>query len=115
MNLIILFFILVFIIYKVINLYKSHENQIKYEHYNDNTMCVNDTKKIKSYGYACDCNKHEIINYVERFGDTWFAPDSTWLAKNNLQAWWNSTRHTRGMSYDLRGDIPIPLPNTFYP
>ena len=74
-----------------------------------------DTKKIKSYGYACDCNKHEIINYVERFGDTWFAPDSTWLAKNNLQAWWNSTRHTRGMSYDLRGDIPIPLPNTFYP
>lgn len=22
--------------------------------------------------------------------------------------WWNSTRSTRNMSYDLRGDIPIP-------
>jgi hypothetical protein len=30
---------------------------------------------------------------------------------NNIQIeypFWNSTRSTRGMSYDLRGDVPIP-------
>ena len=27
---------------------------------------------------------------------------------NYEQPFWNSTRHTRGMSYDLRGDVPIP-------
>ena len=25
-----------------------------------------------------------------------------------IQPWWNSTRHTRNMSYDLRGDIKNP-------
>lgn len=26
----------------------------------------------------------------------------------NRYPWWNSTRSTRNMSYDLRGDVPIP-------
>lgn len=26
------------------------------------------------------------------------------IAHNNLFPWWNSTRHTRNMSYDIRGD-----------
>jgi hypothetical protein len=30
---------------------------------------------------------------------------------NSWSPWWNSTRHTRNMSYDLRGDIPT----SYYP
>jgi hypothetical protein len=38
--------------------------------------------------------------------DTPHPPDS-WFANAGLLPWWNSTRHTRNMSYDLRGDVPI--------
>lgn len=33
--------------------------------------------------------------------------DVGWLSDGELMPWWNSTRFTRNMSYDLRGDIPI--------
>lgn len=29
------------------------------------------------------------------------------LSRFGLLPWWNSTRHTRNSSYDLRGDVPI--------
>ncbi len=28
---------------------------------------------------------------------------------SNDSLWWNATRSTRNMSYDLRGDVPIPM------
>ncbi|VBB18909.1 hypothetical protein YASMINEVIRUS_1441 [Yasminevirus sp. GU-2018] len=62
---------------------------------------------VKSYGYTCGCNKHKFMEHIERFNDVGFEPDFAWLARNNLLPWWNSTRHTRNMSYDLRGDVPI--------
>lgn len=52
-------------------------------------------------------NKHKLMEHAERFEDITFQPDYAWLSQNNLMPWWNSTRHTRNMSYDLRGDVPI--------
>uniref|UniRef100_A0A6C0D9I6 Uncharacterized protein n=1 Tax=viral metagenome TaxID=1070528 RepID=A0A6C0D9I6_9ZZZZ len=44
-----------------------------------------------------------IININEKFMD--FDP-SEWFRRNNIpeSIWWNATRRTRNMSYDLRGD-----------
>jgi hypothetical protein len=33
-------------------------------------------------------------------------PSVGWLSSQGLLPWWNSTRNTRNMSYDIRGDIP---------
>lgn len=32
-------------------------------------------------------------------------PSDTWLARNHMLPWWNSTRHTRNSSWDIRGDV----------
>lgn len=32
-------------------------------------------------------------------------PTDTWLGRNNLLPWWNSTRYTRNSSWDIRGDV----------
>lgn len=53
------------------------------------------------------CNKNKLIDHAEHFSDNTFQPDYAWLSQYNLMPWWNSTRSTRNMSYDLRGDIPI--------
>lgn len=62
---------------------------------------------VGNKGYGCNCNKHKFIEHIERFTDVGFAPDYAWLSNHNLLPWWNSTRHTRNMSYDIRGDVPI--------
>ena len=36
-------------------------------------------------------------------------PNDPWLSDRGLLPWWNSTRFTRNMSYDLRGDIQNPI------
>jgi hypothetical protein len=64
------------------------------------------------YGHNrnCNCNKHKLLAHAEHFADyadVGFEPDYGWLSQNGLLPWWNSTRHTRNMSYDLRGDVPI--------
>lgn len=33
-------------------------------------------------------------------------PSVGWLSRRGLLPWWNSTRDTTNMSYDIRGDIP---------
>lgn len=33
-------------------------------------------------------------------------PSVGWLSNRGLLPWWNSTRDTKNMSYDIRGDIP---------
>jgi hypothetical protein len=33
-------------------------------------------------------------------------PSVGWLSRRGLLPWWNSTRDTKNMSYDIRGDIP---------
>ena len=32
-------------------------------------------------------------------------PPDGWYASRGLLPWWNTTRHTRNMSYDIRGDV----------
>jgi len=36
---------------------------------------------------------------------------TNWFVQNNVffQPWWNATRHTRNMNYDIRGD-PVVIP-----
>ena len=36
----------------------------------------------------------------------WNLPNIGWLSRRGLLPWWNSTRDTKNMSYDIRGDIP---------
>jgi len=36
----------------------------------------------------------------------YLTPSVGWLSRRGLLPWWNSTRDTKNMSYDLRGDIP---------
>lgn len=33
-------------------------------------------------------------------------PSIGWLSRRGLLPWWNSTRDTKNMSYDIRGDVP---------
>lgn len=39
--------------------------------------------------------------------DTMVGANDWLIARGNLLPWWNSTRHTRNMSWDIRGDVPI--------
>ncbi len=34
-----------------------------------------------------------------------YYPSVGWLSRRGLLPWWNSTRDTKNMSYDIRGDI----------
>lgn len=55
----------------------------------------NQTKTIetvKNVSYA-------PVNYVVQ-------PSLSWLSDRGMLPWWNSTRSTRNMSYDIRGGIP---------
>ena len=61
---------------------------------------------IRSYE-NCSCDKNKLLHHVEHFNDVGFVPDFAWLSRYNLLPWWNSTRGTKNMSYDLRGDVPI--------
>jgi hypothetical protein len=36
----------------------------------------------------------------------YMTPSVGWLSRRGLLPWWNSTRDTKNMSYDIRGDIP---------
>lgn len=38
--------------------------------------------------------------------DNIIEPNMAWLSRRGMLPWWNSTRFTRNMSYDIRGDIP---------
>lgn len=58
---------------------------------------------------GCDCRKN-LMRHYEHFNDDQFDPDFGFLARHGLLPWWNSTRSTRNMSYDIRGDVPIPVP-----
>ena len=53
-------------------------------------------------------NPDTYVNHFHRYP---WASDA-WLASRGLLPWWNSTRSTRNMSYDLRGDVPVPVYNT---
>jgi len=55
-----------------------------------------------------NCNKNKFLEHYENIYDDEFFPDYAWLSRNNLLPWWNSTRHTKNSSWDLRGDVPIP-------
>lgn len=52
-------------------------------------------------------DRQKLAYHIDHFYDVGFDPDYAWLASRGLLPWWNSTRRTRNMSYDLRGDVPI--------
>lgn len=59
----------------------------------------------------CNCRKehykdeHQIYGRAYSYGSPWYG---FWPLQS---LFWNSTRGTRNMSYDLRGDVPTPIGN----
>lgn len=80
--------------------------------FNKNECMNNSVERYEGYeGYD---EYNHLQNKIEHFNDVGFEhglpsfePDYAWLSQHNLLPWWNSTRRTRNMSYDLRGDVPI--------
>jgi hypothetical protein len=73
-------------------------------------LMINNGYAVKSYGYVendCDCDRHKLLRHIQNVSDLEFAPNMPWLAQHNLLPWWNSSRNTRNMSYDIRGDVPL--------
>jgi hypothetical protein len=66
---------------------KINESYVIYDnHYDDNFSQRNPYNNLK------------IIRQVHNV--------PTEVIEQELLSWWNSTRHTKNMSYDIRGDIP---------
>lgn len=60
-------------------------------------------ENIASVNYNDDDYANVSYYYDPRSYDVGF------LSRAGLLPWWNSTRFTRNMSYDVRGDIPVPV------
>lgn len=51
---------------------------------------------------------HALMGYDR--GEGWYPIMNLWqLNQLGYLPWWNSTRYTRNMSHDLRGDVPLML------
>ncbi len=90
--------------------------------YNCNDEHFTRTNRSKSHSFIigrsrCNCNNSRLENFSSYDDGEYYDyydianyPTQTWPAQNyqidNLP-WWNSTRHTRNMSWDIRGDVPI--------
>lgn len=61
--------------------------------------------KKKYFDRGCSGCRRKFQEHFENINDELYSPDIGWLSNNGLLPWWNSTRHTRNMSYDLRGDV----------
>jgi hypothetical protein len=73
-------------------------------------LATKDGYVVKSYGYVdnkCDCDRHKLLRHIQGASNEEFTPDMDWLTYHNLLPWWNSTRNTKNMSYDIRGDVPV--------
>lgn len=60
----------------------------------------------------CGCGGKGIESFAAynddgEYYDTLVGPQDYLAVRGNLFPWWNSTRHTRNMSWDLRGDVLI--------
>ena len=68
---------------------------------NDNEhLTINSNSKKSFIIGKCNCDKSiEMYNPDHLCQHTYSCP------------WWNSTRHTRNSSWDIRGDIPIDIYN----
>jgi len=66
---------------------------------------IKDVKKTRE-PYAP--NIDQDFNQFAPIDDPYYYPTPSvgWLSRRGLLPWWNSTRDTSGMSYDIRGDIP---------
>jgi hypothetical protein len=100
----------------ICNLIKADEID-NYENINDNRlkrkMKINPRARVQIQGCGCGRDRgNKLLEHYEHFNDNGFEPDFAWLARNNLLPWWNSTRHTRNTSWDIRGDVPIPYYDT---
>ena len=71
---------------------------------NDHKKNKNENFKNEDIQYApyTDLGYSDHIMYDD---GTFVAPNIGWLSRRGLLPWWNSTRDTKNMSYDLRGDI----------
>lgn len=107
LGLIVLFAIISIFIQYFDNEYnEDNEDYEDYENYKNNMMKINNKTKSCNCTDRHECH-HKFFDHMEHFGNVNFSPDYGWLSSHGLLPWWNSTRHTRNMSYDLRGDVPI--------
>lgn len=72
------------------------------------TNCNIPTKRIENiasvkYSNHGDPDNSMVYYYDPRSYQVGF------MSGNGLLPWWNSTRHTRNMSYDPRGGINVPI------
>ena len=75
-----------------------------YQTYQDDSE--SETSKVKE-SYAPNIDT-DFLDYapVDDPNYYYLEPSVGWLSRRGLLPWWNSTRDTKNMSYDIRGDIP---------
>lgn len=85
-------------------------NNNDYENMMDlKNMLTRDNSVVDYFKYDYEKNNLRRGRDVDHFNHDGSEPDFTWLSIHNLLPWWNSTRRTRNMSYDIRGDIATVL------
>jgi hypothetical protein len=76
---------------------------------NNASHLQSDEPKQKRENYApnidSDFNQYSPVTYPPNMYAN-AMPSVGWLSRRGLLPWWNSTRDTKNMSYDIRGDIP---------
>lgn len=86
---------------------KKRDNNIDIEYDEESERGDITDNKIDPLFMTNISDRQRLAHHIDHFYDVGFEPDYAWLASRGLLPWWNSTRRTRNMSYDLRGDVPI--------
>jgi hypothetical protein len=87
------------IINKIINYFAHKPSQLNNRNKITETYSIHDNSE-NSDTYI------QYYDHISRNIPMLDHPSQAWLAEKGLLSWWNSTRHTKNMSYDIRGDIP---------
>jgi hypothetical protein len=68
--------------------------------------CNDTNTNCETFGFNPEFSEEDAGPYRTLYPEI---PNDPWLSDRGLLPWWNSTRFTRNMSYDLRGDIQNPI------
>jgi hypothetical protein len=87
---------------------KNSSETNEYEGFRIKKYNLTDPNELK-YSNCAGCQRKFLESYEQFYNvnDINYEPNDGWLARRGLLPWWNSTRFTRNMSYDLRGDVPL--------